>query len=337
MIRSALGSLGVLAVPPMLSAINASCEEKLTPKMAPAVYTFSEGDEKTTSFFLVKDQIGFEKKLAEMRRDGPSRLQIVTDFDFTLTKFYQKSYGRGYSCHKTIEDCGFLSDDYHTKAQALQRKYYPLEIDPSLEEETRIKYMVEWVTKAHALLETSGLTEDTLKKAVATAVVNGGMALRPRVQELLSLTQSLDVPVLIFSAGIANVLEEVLRIELGLGVLPRHVSVASNRIIFDKTGGIQGFTEPLFHVFNKRASALEVCEPNSLDELQDRTNVLLFGDSLGDLNMSQGLTQSNIIKVGFLNDRLDRLPEYLSKFDVVILGDPGMDVSLKLLRDIASA
>lgn len=40
--------------------------------------------------------------------------------------------------------------------------------------------------------------------------------------------------------------------------------------------------------------------------------------------------------MGFLNDRIERLPEYLDKFDVVILGDPGLDVVMHLMGHITS-
>lgn len=77
--------------------------------------------------YLVKNYNELNQKMGAMKKAGASRLQIVTDFDFTLTKFYQANMGRAFSCHKCIEDCGYLSESYHDKAQALQRKYYPLE------------------------------------------------------------------------------------------------------------------------------------------------------------------------------------------------------------------
>jgi hypothetical protein len=61
---------------------------------------------------------------------------------------------------------------------ALQSKYYPLEVDPSLDDDTRVRYMVEWVTKAHTALGKSGLTKDVLDKAVVKAVGAGDVSLR---------------------------------------------------------------------------------------------------------------------------------------------------------------
>lgn len=54
---------------------------------------------------------------------------------------------------------------------------------------------------------------------------------------------------------------------------------------------------------------------------------------VGDLSMSDGLKgeHDTSITVGFLNDRPERLAEYLKVYDVVILGDPDFDVLQSLL------
>ena len=63
---------------------------------------------------------------------------------------------------------------------------------------------------------------------------------------------------------------------------------------------------------------------------QDRTNVLLLGDSTGDPHMADAFEaghQLNIVKVGFLNYREEELlPQYLELYDIVLTGDTSMDV-----------
>lgn len=40
-------------------------------------------------------------------------------------------------------------------------------------------------------------------------------------------------------------------------------------------------------------------------KLQGRTNILLLGDSMGDLTMAEGAPDvQNILKIGFLNDKV---------------------------------
>jgi hypothetical protein len=43
-----------------------------------------------------------------------------------------------------------------------------------------------------------------------------------------------------------------------------------------------------------------------------------------------------IIKVGFLNDRPERLDDYLNVFDVIILDDPGFELPIGIVNVITS-
>ena len=287
-----------------------------------------------------------EKEFREVKKkfiaEGPNCLKCVTDFDFTLTKFSNKKNQRLASCHKVIEDCGLLSDTYHATAKALQNKYYPLEIATDITYEQRVAFMVEWVTQAHDVLLTTGLTKTMISTAVASGLAENRIQLRDKTLDLLKIFESFGVPCLIFSAGIADVLEEVLKQSMEVSTLPSKVFVASNRCKFNDAGMLVGFEDPIFHVFNKKASAIAhncgffSSDANIENRMSQRKNLLLIGDSLGDLTMSDGILgdKDSIIRVGFLNDRPDRLPQYLEAYDVVILGDPGMDFVVDFISNI---
>lgn len=68
-------------------------------------------------------------------------------------------------------------------------------------------------------------------------------------------------------------------------------------------GVLQAFKGQLIHSFNKREGAMSRVE--GLRELQGRPNVLLLGDSLGDLTVADGVAKpQNILTIGFLNDQV---------------------------------
>ena len=68
-------------------------------------------------------------------------------------------------------------------------------------------------------------------------------------------------------------------------------------------GVLQAFKGQLIHTFNKREGALS--RAAGLRELQGRPNVLLLGDSLGDLTMADGVSEhQNVLTIGFLNDQV---------------------------------
>lgn len=68
-------------------------------------------------------------------------------------------------------------------------------------------------------------------------------------------------------------------------------------------GFLRGFKGQLIHTYNKNSS---VCRNSSyFQQLQGKTNVLLLGDTMGDLTMADGVQGvENILKIGFLNDKV---------------------------------
>src|SRR3989344_312020 len=68
---------------------------------------------------------------------------------------------------------------------------------------------------------------------------------------------------------------------------------------------------------------------------KNRKNVLLLGDSLGDIGMINGFDYANLIKIGFLNEKIDEhLEIYKKNFDVIITDDNSMNYVNKLLKEI---
>ena len=60
---------------------------------------------------------------------------------------------------------------------------------------------------------------------------------------------------------------------------------------------------------------------------------------LGDVTMSDGMVfnSESLLRIGFLNDRVERLPQYLEAYDLVILDDPDFEVPLNIVKLINEA
>lgn len=68
-------------------------------------------------------------------------------------------------------------------------------------------------------------------------------------------------------------------------------------------GVLKGFKGELIHVYNKHDGALRNTE--YFKQVKEYCNVVLMGDSLGDLSMADGAPNvENILKIGFLNDKV---------------------------------
>uniref|UniRef100_A0A7S2RNM4 5'-nucleotidase n=1 Tax=Mucochytrium quahogii TaxID=96639 RepID=A0A7S2RNM4_9STRA len=271
----------------------------------------------------------FDAALDHIAKGGHEHLRVVIDFDYTMTTFWDENGNRGHSCHAVLEDCGLLPDSYHAVAQALQKKYFPLEISNEITHEEKYKYMVEWVEQAEEALIDSGLR----KEHIPIAVKKANLRLRDGVPDFLKRLEKANIPVLIFSAGIADILEEYLRQQK---LLLGNVTVVSNHMVFDDDGVLVGFEAKMqgrepFHVFNKKYEYVSQDRKDYLKSVwgdDGRLNVLLLGDSQGDVHMSDGMIPNHRqddhreLRIGFLNHHIkDRLSVYKSKYSALILND----------------
>ncbi|XP_043817173.1 7-methylguanosine phosphate-specific 5'-nucleotidase A isoform X2 [Manihot esculenta] len=281
----------------------------------------TEGHE-LSNVTVVDDLLSLQKKIAAIRMAGPSKLQVIADFDATLTK-YMVNDRRGHSSHGLLRQG---NPEYDAKRHALYEYYHPLEFSPTIPIQEKTKLMKEWWGKTHNLLIEGGLTCDAIRESVA----NSAIAFRDGVVELFQFLEERDIPVLIFSAGLADIIEEVLRQKVHRSF--RNVKIVSNRMVFDDNGRLISFKGKLIHSLNKNEHALDMAAPvhehlGDVDGVSDdsasvkkRTNVLLLGDHLGDLGMSDGLDYETRISVGFLNDNIENnLASYRKAFDVVYL------------------
>lgn len=76
--------------------------------------------------------------------------------------------------------------------------------------------------------------------------------------------------------------------------------------LFVLQGVLKGFKGELIHVYNKHDSALR--NTDYFKQLRDYSNIILLGDSMGDLTMADGVPNvENMLKVGFLNDKVKPL------------------------------
>ncbi|XP_007213498.2 cytosolic 5'-nucleotidase 3 isoform X3 [Prunus persica] len=272
---------------------------------------------------VVADSELLVKKMAAICNAGPAKLQVIADFDGTLTKYWVNGC-RGQSSHGLLQQ---ENPEYDKKRQELYEHYHPLEFSPTIPIEEKTKLMEEWWTKTHGLLIEGGLTYDGIRQSVADSTI----AFREGVVELFEFLEERDIPILIFSAGLADIIEEVLRQKIHR--LFKNVKIVSNRMVFDNNGHLVSFQGKTIHSLNKNEHALDMAAPlhdrlgDNIDattyenaSVKTRRNVLLLGDHIGDLGMSDGLNYENRISVGFLNDNVENsLDSYRKTFDIVYL------------------
>ena len=128
----------------------------------------------------IKNLTRVEEMICGLIKGGAAKLQIITDFDMTLSRFSYKGK-RCPTCHNSIDNCQLVTDECRKKLLQLKKKYYAIEVDPVLTVEEKYPYMVEWYTKSHGLLVQQALPKAKLKEIVAESDV----MLKERYEEFL--------------------------------------------------------------------------------------------------------------------------------------------------------
>ncbi len=269
-----------------------------------------------------------QQKIKEIRSKGLNKLHVVSDFDRTLTKCFFESK-KIPSTFALIREGGYLTKDYPKKAFALFDKYHPIEVDDSLDYDFRFKKMKEWWDNHEKLLIESGMHQ----KVIDDILEKYPKIFRDGTIQFLDYLSSKNVPLLIFSSGIGNLIEGYLKKE---DRLTPNINILSNTFEFNSEGFATGYKNGIIHVMNKPETKIE--DKRYKDLITKRNNVILLGDSLGDLGMVNDLYTNVIIKIGFLNEDLEnKLELYKSKFDVVIANDGSMNYVNRLLYELNDA
>jgi 5'-nucleotidase len=112
-----------------------------------------------------------------------------------------------------------------------------------------------------------------------------------------------------------------------------NVHLVANFFTFSEDGKIKEIPEHYVHTFNK--NEYEISSTPYQKEITKKSNVILLGDSLGDLGMTEGMNHDEVIRIGFLNDKIEELlGAYSEKFDVVITEDGSFEEVNEILRKI---
>jgi 5'-nucleotidase len=182
--------------------------------------------------------------------------------------------------------------------------------------------MLQWYKNANMLLAESGVQAAWFPRMVAAS----NCELRDSTDLLLNTLEGKNVPFIILSAGIGDLIKEILahfKLEHG------NIKIVSNFLDFDpESGAVRRLKGDPIHMFNKKAP--------SQKGLEARKNVILIGDSLGDIKMADGIEEVNVVlSIGFLNKNVEgNLSEYKRCFDVVLVDDQTMDFPLAVVGDI---
>ncbi|XP_062135582.1 7-methylguanosine phosphate-specific 5'-nucleotidase [Drosophila sulfurigaster albostrigata] len=271
----------------------------------------------------MRDPERVEKIINEFVSGGPERMQFVSDFDYTITKQRTEDNLPVLSSFGIFNACKSLPTYFKEESDKLFHKYRPIEIDPHMPIEEKVQHMIEWWTQSAKLASGFAFDETEIEHTASKFK----RALRDHTHELFATLLRLQIPVLVFSAGLGNSVVSVLQ---QANIMHPNVKVVSNFLQY-RDGVLDGFQQPMIHTFNKNETVLDGSEYYEL--VHTRDHIIVMGDSLGDADMANGVpASSHIMKIGFLFDHVEaNMEKYMNTFDIVLVDDQTMDVPLALL------
>uniref|UniRef100_A0A8C8WUY8 5'-nucleotidase, cytosolic IIIB n=2 Tax=Panthera TaxID=9688 RepID=A0A8C8WUY8_PANLE len=152
--------------------------------------------------------------------------EVISDFDMTLSRFAYNGK-RCPSSYNILDNSKIISEECQNELKALLHHYYPIEIDPHRTVKEKLPHMVEWWTKAHDLL----CQQKIQKFQIAQVVRESNAMLREGYKTFFNTLYQNNIPLFIFSAGIGDILEEIIR---QMKVFHPNIHIVSNYMDFDE-------------------------------------------------------------------------------------------------------
>ncbi|KAM7538357.1 hypothetical protein Aperf_G00000067574 [Anoplocephala perfoliata] len=273
---------------------------------------------------------------------GPKDLQVISDFDWTLSRAVTKEGEMNPTCHGIFEKDPEITSEARNKLRMLKQTYGAVEFDKNIPSSLKIPYMFEWWDISHRVIVSCNIRKQTLR----STVYKSNLQLRDRVPEFMTILNKHNIPIVIFSAGLGNVIELVLEKE---GLLYDNVKIASNFMNFNEEGLLASFQSSIIHTFNKTFGSLALSNEDRKLFSKKRC-ILLLGDSLYDHHMADGLVEDDsydyvskkdssvLFKIGFLNGKIETLlEEYMELYDIVLTRSDGFDLPLEIVNCIVES
>ncbi len=241
----------------------------------------------------------FVNNFYKLEKFNTNNVVAIFDFDKTLTDgFSMGSWG-------LLMGSAQLPKTFSEEMNRLYNYYRPIEVDPTISLDEKKKILPMWWQKNIELLIQYNVKKEMIKESI---YINKFMKFREGAKLFLYQLYSFNIPVIILSAGIGNFIEEFLIKE---NCYFDNIKVISNNLKFENDFAI-GLSNELIHSLNKNEIILE----DNISCARDKN--ILFGDSLGDLDMVQNSKSDNTFSIGFHEVKnKDSLKEYKQNFDIV--------------------
>ena len=287
-------------------------------------------------------------------KENINEILYITDFDYTITRKF--NYTTGERFHNTYsiynqkafdgDQDAFLSED-----KRLYDLYGKYEDDTSIDYETRKNKSLEWYKLSLNNMSNEKIKKDSFKKMVELSFNN--IKFRTEVKTLLEMLIKLNIPIVIISGGIKEIIIEILK-TLNIDgfesyIQKKRLIVIANSLL-DENDKIKNWNEKeneIIYPFNKN----EIIKKDLEKYFIGFKNIIIVGDLISDYKSIDEIEinkEKNVMGFGFLdynpkilkpnfNYQTDSMfKEYLNVFDAVFINDQGYHYIIDVIKKIVS-
>ena len=254
-------------------------------------------------------------RLRDLFADGADRVHVIADFDGTLTKEYVRGQHIPSLSEVLRVTPGVISEEYQNQSHALYKKYSSILNHPDipfLEKKAAMQDWWESIEKLNVDFELERTAMDSIASSDLVRLRDGSNLFIKQLAEL-------NIPLIIFSAsGFGDAIKKVIenhKLDFS------NIQYVTNIMKWDKDGKALGYHRPLIHTLNKDETVLPSF-PEVEHLIKERYNVLLLGNSTGDLGMAKGHRVDKLVTIGFLDkEAAHKQSDFEKDFDITIVGD----------------
>lgn len=248
-------------------------------------------------------------KLKEIKLNKDN-FYVLMDFDRTITE------GGSISCWNILNYSTLLGPDFRKKRKEIHNRP-----KPNGDDKIKIEYYEDKFKRYLKLQEDFNLNDIIIDDAVRETP----LVFRDNAKEFFLKMYELNIPVIIISCSIKNILEKVLKAH---NCYYDNIEIYSNYYDYSKHRNHIWDVTP----YNKdKIVFLE--KTNKM--IENREYIILLGDRVEDIKMIPKDKLKNTISFGFLDEDKgieENLEKYNSNFDVVLTNNSGFEDVIKILN-----
>lgn len=280
-------------------------------------------------------------------KKNKKKLAIITDFDFTISKKYNYQKGTGLFSSYRFYDEDLIGGNQQkiTETQnELCNIYMKYETDASIDIKIREKYVHEFYVKSLDVYINPKFSRDSI--GIMLEKLKEKFELRNYTKEFFEFLIKLEIPIIIMSGGVQQVIVDLLKKSIKdfeLYCKQKKIIIIANELLFDEKKGCYGYSIDVIDALNKSSFVKDALNKN-FPEIE---NILIMGDHLNDYDCVKdlNLTQDNIIGFGFVNIKPEfigdeakkeeiqkSINDYKKVYDVNLIGDSDFSLLIKILE-----